>query len=116
MRATTSQAGHAPFNATHPREIASAMWAPIEEAPSQAALNEREGMTTRFVCYPEIAARLAPFRTVGCDPTPTKAVVGEQVGEFMPKGAVDFRGAMVVQFRIEHDQALAEIRAAGARA
>jgi hypothetical protein len=112
VRATTGQAGDPALDATHPREIAPAMWAPVKKAPSRAALNKREGMTTCFVYYPEIAARPAPFRTVGGDPAPTTAVVGEQVREFVPKGAVDFQVAMVVQFRIEHDQAVAEIRTA----
>ncbi|MEP6603703.1 MAG: hypothetical protein ABJB69_07140 [Spartobacteria bacterium] len=77
---------------------------------------EGEIVAARFVADAEIVAGPAPVRPVRRNAFTTGTKLREQMRELMPKGAIDFPRAMFLQSRIQRDQLLARVGAAGATA
>ena len=70
-------------------------------------------MSARLVGDSQVPAGLPPFGAVWRNPAAAGAELGEQMGQLMAQGAVDLRGVMLAQARIERDKFAAKIRAAG---
>jgi hypothetical protein len=75
---------------------------------------ERQIVASPFISNGEIAAGISPLVTVWQDSPPTGAKLREQMGQFVTKRPINFRSAMLGQSRIERNELLAEISAAGA--
>jgi hypothetical protein len=58
-------------------------------------------VAARFVADSQVLACLAPFIAVRQDTTATRAKLGEQVSELMPRRAVNFCGAVFMKPRIQ---------------
>jgi hypothetical protein len=61
-------------------------------------------MTARFVANSEIATRRAPFGTVGQDPPASGAKLRQEMGQFVPKSAIDLGYAVFAQSRIQRNK------------
>ena len=64
---------------------------------------KRQGVTAFFVRDSEVAAGLAPFLAMRCDPPPPGPELREQMRQLMPKRAIDLPDVMIVQTRIQSD-------------
>lgn len=80
----------------------------------QCSAGKGEAMGCGFAWDSEIVAGFLPFRTVGVDFRATGAFVGDEVGEFVAQGALDFIGGNFVQTRVEFDQGTGPKSATGA--
>ncbi len=78
-----------------------------------AANGEGEIMAARFPGDPKVGAGATPFRSVGCDPAAASAGLGEEVGQLMAQGAIDFRLAVRGEAAIEQNARVAELRPPG---
>jgi len=61
-------------------------------------------MAARFVGDPEVDAGLSPFGAVRADAAASCAYLGEEMGEFMAEGSIDFGGAEKEESRIDGDE------------
>ena len=114
MGAAASQAGAGPPDPANPWKTALTIWASIMIAPGAALHREREMMATRFIGDPKITAGLPPLRAVRRNLSPARAEVRQQMGQFMPQGAVDLVRAVVLQTGIERNKPVLPIGAPGA--
>ena len=71
-------------------------------------------MAALFVANPKITAGPAPFRSMRQNATPAGAKLREKMGQLMTKGAIDFPFSVFSESRIQRNQFLAIIGAAGA--
>ena len=101
VRAAAAQAcGTAPER-LHPRERHTAACAAVMMAACHHAARQRQVVRALFIRQAEIAARLSPLRAVRCDPASARALVREEVREFVSESALDFRVAEFTQPRIQ---------------
>jgi hypothetical protein len=70
-------------------------------------------MATGFIRDAEIAAGLAPFRAMRCDPAPADAKLRKQMREFMSKRAIDLRVSVINEPGIQRNQTGPEVGAPG---
>ena len=72
-----------------------AMWALINVgAPHRPPATERQNVATRLARDAEVAASQPPLGPVRRDPPPACAVVGGEVGQFVPQSAVHLTGEL----------------------
>ncbi|MDQ3313732.1 MAG: hypothetical protein M3505_03735 [Verrucomicrobiota bacterium] len=57
-------------------------------------------MTTRFTGETDVSASSLPFDSVRRDSVPTRARVGEEMGEFVPQRPIDFGRSVLAQARV----------------
>ena len=69
--------------------------------PRDFPTRQREIVRALFIGQTEVAARPPPLGAVWGDPAPARALVCEQVSEFVEKCAPDFGVAKFPQFRIQ---------------
>ncbi|MEY2550436.1 MAG: hypothetical protein QOG12_580 [Verrucomicrobiota bacterium] len=58
-------------------------------------------MAAGFVADAEIVAGATPFRAMRRDAPAASAKLGEQVGQLMAQGAIDFGGVVIAQARVQ---------------
>ena len=107
------QARHCPLDPPDPRKFLPATSTLIEEAPRPFFHGKRQGMAACFIGDAEIAAGAAPFRAVWRNPPAPGAKLGQQMRQLMAQSAVDFRGVLLAEPRIQGDEIAVRIGAAG---
>ena len=89
------------MNSAGPCEVPLTIWTFVEKTSRPFANRKRKIVAARFVADSQVLACLAPFIAVGQDAPATRAKLGEQMSELMPKRAVNFRGAVFMKPRIQ---------------
>lgn len=107
------QAGHLPFDPADSRKIFAASGTAIQETPDTLPDWKRQSVTARFVRDAEVAAGLSPFSAVWRDAATPGSELREQMGQLVAQGALDFRGVVVAESRVERDEITPRIGAAG---
>jgi hypothetical protein len=107
------QTRHRPLDSPDPRKFLPATRTSIEETPFSLVDWERQGMTARFIGDAEIAAGAPPFRAVRRNPAAPGAELRQQMRQLMAQSAIDFRGVVLAETRIERNEVSVRIRAAG---
>jgi hypothetical protein len=100
----------------HSSQHSIAGWTRVEELSRLALPFEWQFMTALFVRNSKILAGLAPFRSVGLDPSPPHAVLGEKVSEFVTQCALNFHRGNFHELGIQHDHPFTPISHSGCRA
>jgi hypothetical protein len=100
MRAATGEARHRAPNAPDARESAPAIRTFVNETRSARADRKWQRVTARFIPDAEIATGRVPFCAVCGNAATAGAELREQMRQFMPKRAVNFSGAVLLQKRI----------------
>jgi hypothetical protein len=114
MRAAAGQAGDGAPEAPDSREIPLTIRALVVKTPGAPADQEGQIVAARFIRDREIAAGLAPLWAVRQNAPPTRAELGQQMGQLMPQRALELFCAVLHQSRIERDQGTTGIGPAGA--
>ena len=114
MRAAAGQAGNRPPDAPGTWEIPFAIRAFIVKTPGAPADQEGQIVAARFIRDREIAAGLTPFLAVRQNAPTARAELGKQMGQLMPKRALELFRSVLDQSRIERDQGTTGIGPAGA--
>ena len=100
----------------HAADFLGAGGATIEVPGSQFAPGQRESMAAFFVGNAEVTAGFHPFRPVRGDSPPARAMLGEQMREFVTQGALHLVIADLAQPGVEGDQGARDERRAGGAA
>ena len=107
------QARHRPLDSPDAQKFLPATRTPIEEAPLPLFHWKRQGMAARFIGDAEIAAGATPFRAVRRNPAAPGAELREQMRQLMAQSAVNFRGVVLAEPRIQRNEVTVRICAAG---
>lgn len=109
------EASDAAFHCMHPGECGAAFAAGVEIFSLEADAFQREIVAPGFVWNAQIAASLTPLGAMRCDVPASGAMLGEEVGELMPQGSLNFGRRDFDQFRIEGNRLGSPASEAGGR-
>ena len=70
-------------------------------------------MTPLLVCDTEIRTSPPPFSSVRLNAAAARARLGEEMGQLVPEGAIDFRLAVLPKPQVQRDQRFSGIGAPG---
>ncbi len=104
VRPAAFQAGDRAAEWPHPIVMAPAMGALILVTRPLAGPRQREIVAALLIFEAQVPARLTPFRAVGCDLPPPRAIPRDQVRQLMAQRFLDFFHAEPHQLRIHPHQ------------
>jgi hypothetical protein len=113
MRAAAHQTRNRAADPVDTGKIATATRTLVKKTPRAFYDGERQIVAALFVANPKIAASLAPFRSMRQNATPSGAKLREKMRQLMAKRAIDFFFSVLSESRIQRNQFLAIIGAAG---
>jgi hypothetical protein len=116
MTAATLKARDGATDSTDARKITAAIWTSVKEPPSAVADWKRQLMACGFTNDSQLATGHPPFRAMRKNAAAASARLRDQMGQFVPQRAIDFRCAVIAQARIQQDRSAARIGPPGSAA
>jgi hypothetical protein len=104
--AAAGEAGFATAEGAHAGDFGAAGGADVEQFTGDSFAAEGELVAAGFVDQAQVGAGLFPFRTVGGDALEWKAGLGDEVGQLVPEGAINFSFANEGKRGVENDAML----------
>ena len=107
------EAGHGAPNSADARKIFSAAGALVKVASGPALHRERQRVGARFIANAQVPASFSPLDTMGRQPAPARAELGEEMRQLVPQSSFDFTGVVFAKTWIQGNHGAAEISPAG---
>lgn len=101
--ATAFETGDAALHRMHTRECGAAFPAGVEVSSLESNALQRQIVASGFVWDTEIAASLTPLGAMRSNVPASGAILGQEVGELMTQGSLNFGGRDFDEFRIQRD-------------